>query len=69
MTDSFENAPELIRVEDLHKSFGSLKVLNGITETIHKGEVVSLIGRPVRANRLSCAVSTGLRANQRPHLV
>ena len=44
MTDSFENAPELIRVEDLHKSFGSLKVLNGITETIHKGEVVSLIG-------------------------
>ena len=38
------NAPELIRVEDLHKSFGSLKVLNGITETIHKGEVVSLIG-------------------------
>lgn len=44
MTDSFENAPELIRVEDLHKSFGSLKVLNGITEAIHKGEVVSLIG-------------------------
>ena len=44
MTDSFENAPELIRVEDLHKSFGNLKVLNGITETIHKGEVVSLIG-------------------------
>ena len=43
MTD-FSNAPELIRVEDLHKSFGSLNVLNGITETIHKGEVVSLIG-------------------------
>ena len=44
MIDSFENAPELIRVEDLHKSFGGLNVLNGITETIHKGEVVSLIG-------------------------
>ena len=40
----YKNAPELIRVEDLHKSFGSLKVLSGITETIHKGEVVSLIG-------------------------
>ena len=39
---NFEN--ELIRVEDLHKDFGSLKVLTGITETIHKGEVVSLIG-------------------------
>ena len=43
MTD-FSNAPELIRVENLHKSFGSLHVLNGITDTIHKGEVVSLIG-------------------------
>ncbi len=40
----YKAAPELIRVEDLHKSFGSLKVLSGITETIHKGEVVSLIG-------------------------
>ena len=46
MTDRFDYkaAPELIRVEDLHKDFGSLKVLAGITETIHKGEVVSLIG-------------------------
>ena len=40
----YKNAPELIRVENLHKSFGSLNVLSGITETIHKGEVVSLIG-------------------------
>ena len=41
---NYKTAPELIRVENLHKSFGSLKVLSGITETIHKGEVVSLIG-------------------------
>ncbi|MBP3655215.1 MAG: amino acid ABC transporter ATP-binding protein [Clostridia bacterium] len=34
----------MIRVEDLHKDFGSLHVLTGITETIRKGEVVSLIG-------------------------
>ena len=40
----YKNAPVLIRVENLHKDFGSLKVLSGITETIHKGEVVSLIG-------------------------
>lgn len=45
MTDfDLKAAPELIRVEDLHKDFGPLKVLAGITETIHKGEVVSLIG-------------------------
>ena len=44
MIDRFDYkaAPELIRVEDLHKDFGSLKVLSGITETIHKGEVISL---------------------------
>ena len=44
MTDRFANAPELIRVENLCKDFGSLHVLQGISETIHKGEVVSLIG-------------------------
>lgn len=35
---------ELIRVEDLHKSFGDLKVLKGVNEHISKGEVVSIIG-------------------------
>ena len=46
MTEKFNpaTAQELIRIEDLHKDFGSLKVLSGITDTIYKGEVVSLIG-------------------------
>ena len=35
---------ELIQVVDLHKSFGSLQVLQGVTEHISKGEVVSIIG-------------------------
>ena len=35
---------EMIKTVDLHKSFGDLKVLTGVTETIHKGEVVSIIG-------------------------
>ena len=35
---------ELIKTVDLHKSFGDLKVLTGVSETIHKGEVVSIIG-------------------------
>jgi polar amino acid transport system ATP-binding protein len=34
----------LIEVEDLHKSFGELQVLKGITTTIRKGEVVVVIG-------------------------
>jgi polar amino acid transport system ATP-binding protein len=34
----------LLEVEDLHKSFGALRVLKGITTTILKGEVVVVIG-------------------------
>ena len=35
---------EMIRTVDLHKSFGQLEVLKGVSETIQKGEVVSIIG-------------------------
>ncbi|MEL7647516.1 MAG: amino acid ABC transporter ATP-binding protein [Sedimentibacter sp.] len=35
---------ELIRVENLSKSFGKLQVLKNITESISVGEVVSIIG-------------------------
>ena len=35
---------ELIKTVNLHKSFGDLHVLQGVSETIHKGEVVSVIG-------------------------
>ncbi len=34
----------MIEVRDLHKSFGSLKVLQGINEQIYQGEVISIIG-------------------------
>lgn len=35
---------QLIRVENLNKSFGDLEVLKNISETIYEGEVVSIIG-------------------------
>jgi len=35
---------EIIRVENLHKSFRSLHVLKGINLTVKKGEIVSIIG-------------------------
>ena len=35
----------MIRVEDIHKSFGSLKVLKGVDLEIQKGEIVSIIGK------------------------
>ena len=34
----------IIRTVDLHKSFGSLHVLKGVSETVRKGEVISVIG-------------------------
>ena len=38
------NSNYLIDVSDLHKSFGELQVLKGVSEHISKGEVVSIIG-------------------------
>ena len=35
---------EIIKVENLCKSFGKLNVLKGVSESIYKGEVVSIIG-------------------------
>ncbi|MFP7297733.1 amino acid ABC transporter ATP-binding protein [Neobacillus niacini] len=34
----------MIKVSDLHKNYGKLEVLKGITTTIEKGEVVAIIG-------------------------
>ena len=34
----------MIKVTDLHKSFGELKVLDGVSEQVEKGEAVSIIG-------------------------
>ena len=35
---------KLIQTVDLHKSFGKLHVLKGVSETVHSGETVSIIG-------------------------
>ncbi len=39
-----EQQTELIKTIGLHKSFGKLQVLKGVSETIHAGEAVSVIG-------------------------
>jgi phospholipid/cholesterol/gamma-HCH transport system ATP-binding protein len=41
-TDS--NAPVVV-IDDLHKSFGSQKVLNGITLVVKRGETLAVLGR------------------------
>ncbi|MEI4260794.1 ABC transporter ATP-binding protein [Roseovarius sp. D0-M9] len=42
--DRAEPAAEAIRVEDLHKSFGNLEVLKGVSLTAARGDVVAIIG-------------------------
>ncbi len=38
------DAPAVFEIRDLHKSFGELHVLKGITETFYKGDVTAIIG-------------------------
>ena len=38
------NRADEIQIYDLHKSFGDLEVLKGISLTVHQGEVVCVIG-------------------------
>ncbi|MGB5870419.1 MAG: ATP-binding cassette domain-containing protein [Albidovulum sp.] len=39
-----EVRPEAILIEDLHKSFGALEVLKGVSLTAREGDVVAIIG-------------------------
>jgi len=39
-----DQRPEAIRVADLHKSFGALEVLKGVSLTAREGDVVAIIG-------------------------
>ncbi|WP_037312819.1 ABC transporter ATP-binding protein [Ruegeria halocynthiae] len=43
-TVSASEQADAIRVTDLHKSFGNLEVLKGVSLTAHKGDVVAIIG-------------------------
>ena len=37
-------APPALSVDNVHKSFGTLEVLKGISITAHKGDVISVLG-------------------------
>ena len=41
---SGEASDELIRVENLRKSYGTINVLNGVSTSVRRGETVSVIG-------------------------
>ena len=39
-----EVGPALVTVTDLHKAFGAARVLDGVDLTVHRGEVLAVIG-------------------------
>ncbi|TCK97845.1 amino acid ABC transporter ATP-binding protein (PAAT family) [Natranaerovirga hydrolytica] len=41
---SIETTKKMVQMENIHKSFGKLKVLKGVNLTVHEGEVVVIIG-------------------------
>lgn len=43
-TDVSGSLVEAIRIENLHKSFGDLKVLKGVSLTANQGDVIAIIG-------------------------
>jgi len=51
----------MIRAEAVHKRYGLLEVLKGITLEVAPREVMCLLGRPGRASRPSFAASTTSR--------
>jgi polar amino acid transport system ATP-binding protein len=41
---SADTAPPLVRIADLHKSFGAVEVLRGVSIDVARGEVVAIVG-------------------------
>jgi ABC-type polar amino acid transport system ATPase subunit len=44
VTPIFDGQP-VVRVEDLHKAFGDLEVIRGVSMDVHPGEVIVIFGR------------------------
>jgi ABC-type phosphate transport system ATPase subunit len=51
-------ATPALEIRNLHKRYGELEVLKGISLTARDGDVISILGSPVPASPPSCAAST-----------
>ncbi|MCH4886722.1 amino acid ABC transporter ATP-binding protein [Acidaminobacter sp. JC074] len=58
----------MITLKDVHKSFDDLKVLNGISFTMKKGEIISVIGSSGSGKSTLLRVINGLESASRGHM-
>src|SRR3984957_3880194 len=56
-----EGSAPVIIVEDLHKSFGSQKVLNGINLSVSRGETLAVLGRSGTGKSVLLRIIIGLQ--------
>ena len=49
----------IIHIENVHKHFGRIRALRGVSLDVNESEVVVIVGPPVRASLPCCAASTG----------
>ncbi len=47
-----------ISVSNIHKRFGSLEVLTGVSLTAREGDVIAIKGRPMQSGRLKKFIAT-----------
>jgi phospholipid/cholesterol/gamma-HCH transport system ATP-binding protein len=55
-----ENSAPPVAVEDLHKSFGSQKVLDGISLSVNQGETLAVLGRSGTGKSVTLRIIIGL---------
>jgi len=55
-----DGSAPVIAVEDLHKSFGSQKVLNGVSLTVTRGETLAVLGRSGSGKSVLLRIIIGL---------
>ena len=54
----------MLNVSNLHKSFGTLKAVNGVSFTVAKGEVLGFLGPNLDSGELKISVDQGLQQLQ-----
>jgi phospholipid/cholesterol/gamma-HCH transport system ATP-binding protein len=61
LADEKEDSTPAVAVADLHKSFGSQKVLNGISLTVSRGETLAVLGRSGTGKSVLLRLTIGLQ--------